>query len=72
MENFQSQTFLAPREAPDGTWVMARHNSPKTQYPLIDAVGDTGKSNVLEAKSFKQKDLGVNYSQDVCLESCMS
>ena len=43
MENFQSQTFLAPRQAPDGTWVMARHISPKTQYPLIDAVGDTGK-----------------------------
>ena len=43
MENFQSQTFLAPQQAPDGTWVMARHTSPKTQVPLIDAVGDTGK-----------------------------
>ncbi|KAE8443655.1 hypothetical protein EG329_001513 [Mollisiaceae sp. DMI_Dod_QoI] len=43
MENFQSQTFLAPRKAPDGTWIMARHTSPKTQVPLIDAVGDTGK-----------------------------
>ncbi|MCJ1461264.1 hypothetical protein MMC28_011646 [Mycoblastus sanguinarius] len=43
MENFQSQTFLAPRQAPDGTWVMARHTSPKTLAPLIDAVGDTGK-----------------------------
>ena len=43
MENFQSQTFLAPRQAPDGTWVMARHTSPKTQLPFIDAVGDTGK-----------------------------
>jgi uncharacterized protein YbjT (DUF2867 family) len=43
MENFKSQTFLPPRQAPDGTWVMARHTSPKTQLPLIDAVGDTGK-----------------------------
>ncbi|RYP67745.1 hypothetical protein DL771_007078 [Monosporascus sp. 5C6A] len=43
MENFQSQTFLAPRQAPDGTWIMARHTSPKSQMPLIDAVGDTGK-----------------------------
>ncbi|EXJ96157.1 hypothetical protein A1O1_01283 [Capronia coronata CBS 617.96] len=43
MENFQLQTFLAPRQAPDGTWVMTRHTSPKTQVPLIDAVGDTGK-----------------------------
>ena len=43
MENFQSQNFLAPRQAPDGTWVMARHTSPKTQFPLIDAIGDTGK-----------------------------
>jgi uncharacterized protein YbjT (DUF2867 family) len=43
MENFQSQTFLAPRQAPDGTWVMASHTSPKNQLPLIDAVGDTGK-----------------------------
>ncbi|MCJ1394923.1 hypothetical protein MMC18_007803 [Xylographa bjoerkii] len=43
MENFQSQTFFAPRQAPDGTWVMAYHISPKTKFPLIDAVGDTGK-----------------------------
>ena len=43
MENFQSQPFLAPKEAPDGTWVIARHISSKTQFPLIDAVGDTGK-----------------------------
>lgn len=43
MENFQSQTFLAPRQAPDGTWVMSRHSSPKSKMPLIDAVGDTGK-----------------------------
>jgi uncharacterized protein YbjT (DUF2867 family) len=43
MENFQAQTFLAPREAPDGTWLLARNTSPQTQFPLIDAVGDTGK-----------------------------
>ena len=43
MENFQSQAFLAPRQEADGTWVMGRHTSPKTQFPLIDAVGDTGK-----------------------------
>ena len=43
MENLQSQTFLAPRQAPDGTWVMARHVPPKTLLPYIDAVGDTGK-----------------------------
>ncbi|RYP82900.1 hypothetical protein DL769_001509 [Monosporascus sp. CRB-8-3] len=43
MENFQSQTFLAPRQAPDGTWIMTRHTSPKKQMPLVDAVGDTGK-----------------------------
>jgi uncharacterized protein YbjT (DUF2867 family) len=43
MENFQSQAFLAPREAPDGTWVITRHVSPKSLVPLIDAVGDTGK-----------------------------
>lgn len=43
MENFQSQTFLAPREAPDGTWVLSRNTSSKAQLPLIDAVGDGGK-----------------------------
>ena len=43
MENFQSQPFLAPKPAPDGTWVLARPNSPTSQTPYIDAVGDTGK-----------------------------
>lgn len=43
MENFQSQPYLGPQQAPDGTWVMARHVSPNTQSPYIDAVGDTGK-----------------------------
>jgi uncharacterized protein YbjT (DUF2867 family) len=43
MENWETQPFLAPREAPDGTWVIARHMSPGTRLPWIDAVGDTGK-----------------------------
>ncbi|KAE9367881.1 NAD(P)-binding protein [Stipitochalara longipes BDJ] len=43
MENFQSQPFLAPRPAPDGTWVLSRSNAPKGRVPLVDAVGDTGK-----------------------------
>ena len=43
MENFESQPFLAPQRAPDGTWIIARHTSPKSQLPLVDAVGDTGK-----------------------------
>ncbi|XXG94147.1 hypothetical protein Hte_000399 [Hypoxylon texense] len=43
MENFLSQPFLGPQPAPDGTWVMARNVSPKTQMPLIDAIGDSGK-----------------------------
>ena len=43
VENFQFQTFLAPRPVPNGTWVMAHHTSPKTQSPFVDAVGDTGK-----------------------------
>jgi uncharacterized protein YbjT (DUF2867 family) len=43
MENFQSIPFLRPRKAADGTWVLARHNSPKAQLPLINATGDTGK-----------------------------
>ncbi|KAH7163447.1 hypothetical protein B0J13DRAFT_538594 [Dactylonectria estremocensis] len=43
IENFQSYTFLAPRPQADGTYVLARHTSPKMQLPLLDAVGDTGK-----------------------------
>lgn len=42
MENFHSQTFMAPRKVSDDTWVMSRHVSPKTEYPLIDAVGNSG------------------------------
>jgi uncharacterized protein YbjT (DUF2867 family) len=43
MENYQAQFFLAPQPAGDGTYVMARHVSLKTEFPLIDASGDTGK-----------------------------
>lgn len=43
MENFQSETFLAPRKADDGTWVVALPVSPQTQWPLVYAVADTGK-----------------------------
>ncbi|OBT67398.1 hypothetical protein VE03_03099 [Pseudogymnoascus sp. 23342-1-I1] len=43
MENFQSQVFLAPQKAADGTWVLSRHVSPHSKFPLVDAVGDTGK-----------------------------
>ena len=43
MENFFEQVFFAPQKAPDGTWVMTRHVSAKAQYPLVDAVGDSGK-----------------------------
>ncbi|KFY11129.1 hypothetical protein V492_04627 [Pseudogymnoascus sp. VKM F-4246] len=43
MENFQSQSFLAPRKSDDGTWVLSRHVSPQSKFPLVDAIGDTGK-----------------------------
>jgi uncharacterized protein YbjT (DUF2867 family) len=43
MENFQSQTFLAPRKADDGTWVVALHVALNIQWPLMNAVRDTGK-----------------------------
>lgn len=43
MENFESQPFLNPQKASDGTWVIARPNSPKTLVPFIDAIGDSGK-----------------------------
>ena len=46
MENFQAQAFLAPRQAGNGTWVLACHSSPKTKLPFIDPVGDTGKSSL--------------------------
>lgn len=45
MENFESQTFLAPKQDPKqaDTWILTRNMSPYTQMPLIDAVGDGGK-----------------------------
>jgi len=43
MDNFQSQPFLAPHPAPDGTWVMTRNTSAKAVLPFIDAHADSGK-----------------------------
>lgn len=45
MENFASQTFLAPQPSTDGdgTWIMKRNMNPQAQMPLIDSVGDGGK-----------------------------
>lgn len=43
MQNLHSQPFLGPQPAPDGSWILSRHISPKTQMPYIDAVQDTGK-----------------------------
>lgn len=43
MENFHAIPFLAPHKAQDGTWIMARHSSPKSKLALVNAVGDTGK-----------------------------
>ncbi|KAF5873065.1 putative hscarg dehydrogenase protein [Botrytis fragariae] len=43
MQNFQVQTFLAPRAAADESWVISRHTSSKMPFPLLDAVGDAGK-----------------------------
>ena len=43
MENFQSPNFQAPQKSSDGTWVLARHMSPKTQSYYIDVDEDTGK-----------------------------
>lgn len=43
MQNLHTQPFLAPQPAPDGTWILTRHISSKSQMPYIDAVKDTGK-----------------------------
>ncbi|KAH7122734.1 putative hscarg dehydrogenase [Dendryphion nanum] len=43
MENFESTSFLTPRKEEDGTWVVALHVSPNIQWPLVNAVKDTGK-----------------------------
>ena len=42
MENFESASFLTPRKE-DGTWVVALHISPNTQWPLLNAIRDVGK-----------------------------
>ncbi|KAH8900519.1 putative hscarg dehydrogenase [Thozetella sp. PMI_491] len=43
MENFRSQPFLGPQPAPDGTWVLSRPISSKTQFPYLAATKDVGK-----------------------------
>jgi uncharacterized protein YbjT (DUF2867 family) len=43
MENYQSQPFLFPTKADDGTYVVSRHISPQAKFPLLDAVDDAGK-----------------------------
>lgn len=43
MQNFVDPVFMAPHKGPDDTWIMARHTSGKTPFPLIDVVGDGGK-----------------------------
>ena len=43
MQNFHNTPILAPQQASDGTWIVAFQSSPKAQWRLIDAVGDTGK-----------------------------
>jgi uncharacterized protein YbjT (DUF2867 family) len=41
MENLSS--FMAPRRAPDGTWILTHHISPNAQAYWINAAEDTGK-----------------------------
>lgn len=43
MENFQSQPFLGPQKAPDGTWILPRPIPSKNKIPYIDATKDAGK-----------------------------
>ncbi|KAJ4303211.1 hypothetical protein N0V90_002104 [Kalmusia sp. IMI 367209] len=43
MENFESTSYLTPRKEEDDTWVVALHVSPNIQWPLVNAVRDTGK-----------------------------
>jgi uncharacterized protein YbjT (DUF2867 family) len=43
MENFESTSFLTPQKEEDGTWAVALHVSPSIQWPLVNAVSDTGK-----------------------------
>ncbi|UPK91119.1 hypothetical protein LCI18_002054 [Fusarium solani-melongenae] len=62
MENFHSQPFWAPRQAPVGTWVVSTHMSPQTRLPLIDAVGDSGKfvgAVLAEPEKFQGKTLSA-------------
>ncbi|KAF2162903.1 hypothetical protein M409DRAFT_68864 [Zasmidium cellare ATCC 36951] len=38
-----SQTFLAPKQSSDGTWILSRTHSSRTRYPLIAMKEDGGK-----------------------------
>lgn len=42
MDNFESQPFLRPQPASDGTWALTRHISAHTKFPFLDAVKNTG------------------------------
>lgn len=62
MENFNSQPFWAPQQAPNGAWVVSTHMSPTTRLPLIDAVGDSGKfvgAVLAEPERFQGKTLSA-------------
>lgn len=60
MKNFHAISFLAPQIARDCTWVMARHNGPKSTLALVDPVWGTGsydgailaEPNKYEGKTF--------------------
>lgn len=43
MENFHTLPYLAPKQASDGTWVLAVNNSPQILSPYLDCTGDAGK-----------------------------
>ena len=77
MQNFQDYPFLIPRETSDGTWIVALHNSPKAQLPLIDVVGDTGKfigailaePDRYEGKTFCAASASYTYEEAVAILS---
>ncbi|WPH04689.1 Hypothetical protein R9X50_00758200 [Acrodontium crateriforme] len=43
ISNYYHLPFFAPQETADGSYVMARSNSPKAKFPMVNAEGDTGK-----------------------------
>ncbi|KAI1390641.1 uncharacterized protein F4822DRAFT_441937 [Hypoxylon trugodes] len=42
MENYVDLGFWSPKRTPDGGWILVGSASPKAEYPLVDAVGNTG------------------------------